>query len=71
MPYVCVIDVLEDERIMCVLWMFYKTNALCVCCGCSSRRMPYVCVVDVLEHGGLMCELWMCYKTNALCPCYS
>ena len=48
MPYVCAVEVIEDECLMCVLWMFYKTNALCVCCGCSRRRMPYVCAVDVL-----------------------
>ena len=46
MPYVCVVDVLE-------------TNALCVCCICSRRRMPDVCAVDVLEDERLMCVLWM------------
>ena len=30
---------------------------VCVCCGCSRRRMPYVCAVDVLEDECLMCVL--------------
>ena len=59
MPYVCAVDVLEEECLMYVLYMFSKTNALCVCCICSRIRMHYVCVVDVLEDECLMCVLYM------------